>query len=39
VDVRSFIGELYGADLHAKRIESLTGATLGVITPAIAVAK
>jgi hypothetical protein len=34
VDVRSFIGELYGADLHAKRIESLTGATLGVMQSA-----
>jgi hypothetical protein len=34
VDVRSFISELYGADLHAKRIESLTGATLGVMQSA-----
>jgi hypothetical protein len=34
VDVRSFIGELYGADLHAKRVESLTGATLGVMQSA-----
>jgi hypothetical protein len=34
VDVRSFIGELYGPDLHAKRIESLTGATLGVMQSA-----
>jgi hypothetical protein len=31
VDVRSFIGEVYGADLHVKRIESLAGATLGVM--------
>ena len=33
-DVRAFIGGLYGADLHAKRIESLAGATLGVMTAA-----
>jgi hypothetical protein len=33
-DVRSFIGELYGSDLHAKRIESLAGATLGVMQAA-----
>ena len=33
-DVRSFIGELYGPDLHAKRIDSLAGATLGVMTAA-----
>ena len=33
-DVRSFIGELYGADLHAKRIDSLAGATLGTMTSA-----
>ena len=33
-DVRSFIGELYGPDLHAKRIESLAGATLGVMQAA-----
>jgi hypothetical protein len=31
-DVRAFIGEMYGHDLHAKRIESLAGATLGVMT-------
>jgi hypothetical protein len=33
-DVRSFIGELYGQDLHAKRIDSLAGATLGTMTAA-----
>ena len=33
-DVCSFIGELYGPDLHAKRIDSLAGATLGVMTAA-----
>jgi hypothetical protein len=33
-DVRSFIGALYGSDLHAKRVESLAGATLGVMTAA-----
>ena len=33
-DVRSFIGEVYGPDLHAKRIDSLTGATLGTMTAA-----
>ena len=32
--VRSFIDELYGHDLHAKRVESLAGATLGVMTGA-----
>jgi Transposase DDE domain len=30
-DVRSFIGELYGAEQHTKRIASLAGATLGVM--------
>jgi hypothetical protein len=34
VDVRSFIGEVYGADLHTKRITSLAGATLGVMQAA-----
>ncbi len=29
-EVRSFLGELYGPDLHAKRIDALAGATLGV---------
>jgi hypothetical protein len=33
-DVRSFIGELYGSDLHAKRIDSLASATLGTMTSA-----
>ena len=33
-DVRSFIGELYGPALHAKRIESLACATLGVMQAA-----
>lgn len=30
-EVRSFVTELYGQDLHAKRVESLAGATLGVM--------
>ncbi|MGC8468766.1 MAG: hypothetical protein ACP5NI_02565, partial [Acetobacteraceae bacterium] len=30
-DVRAFLGEVFGADLHAKRIDSLAGATLGVL--------
>jgi len=30
-EVRSFLGELYGPDLHAKRIDSLAGATIGVM--------
>ena len=34
VDVRSFIGELYGADLRVKRIESSAGGTLGVMSAA-----
>ena len=33
-EVRSFIGELYGPDLHAKRIDALSGATLGVMAAA-----
>ena len=33
-EVRSFVGEVYGADLHAKRVESLAGATLGVMQSA-----
>jgi hypothetical protein len=33
-DVCAFIGEVYGRDLHTKRIESLAGATLGVMTAA-----
>ncbi len=30
-DVHSFVGGVYGGDLHAKRVESLAGATLGVM--------
>ena len=33
-EVRSFLGELYGPDLHAKRIDALAGATLGVMAGA-----
>src|SRR5436309_3331782 len=33
-DVRWFIGGLYGPNLHAKRVDSLAGATLGVMTAA-----
>lgn len=33
-EVRSFIGELYAHDLHAKRIDALAGATLGVMAAA-----
>src|SRR3978361_770041 len=33
-DVRGFIGGLYGPDLHAKRVDALAGATLGVMTGA-----
>ena len=33
-DVCSFVGEVYGTDLHAKRIGSLAGATLGVMQSA-----
>jgi len=33
-EVRSFLGALYGADLHAKRIDALAGATLGVMAGA-----
>ena len=32
--VRDFIGGLYGPDLHAKRVDALAGATLGVMTGA-----
>ena len=32
--VRGFIGELYGHDLHAKRVDALAGATLGVMAGA-----
>src|SRR5205809_7219437 len=34
-DVREFIGGLYGPDLHAKRVDALAGATLGVMTGAL----
>lgn len=33
-EIRCFIGGLYGPDLHAKRVDSLAGATLGVMTGA-----
>ncbi len=33
-EVRSFLGKLYGPDLHAKRIDSLADATLGVMAAA-----
>jgi hypothetical protein len=33
-DVRLLISELYGPDLHAKRVDSLAGATLGAMTAA-----
>jgi hypothetical protein len=33
-DVRGFIGELYAHDLHAKRVDALAGATLGVMAGA-----
>ena len=33
-EVRSFIGQVYGPDLHAKRIDALAGATLGVMAAA-----
>src|ERR1700723_1246153 len=33
-DIRAFIGSLYGCDLHAKRVDSLAAATLGVMTGA-----
>jgi hypothetical protein len=32
--IRDFIGGLYGPDLHAKRVDALAGATLGVMTGA-----
>jgi hypothetical protein len=31
-DIRAFIDSLYGCDLHAKRVDSLAAATLGVMT-------
>jgi hypothetical protein len=33
-DIRGFIDDLYDHDLHAKRVDSLAGATLGVMTSA-----
>ena len=33
-EIRGFIGRLYGPDLHAKRVDALAGATLGVMTGA-----
>lgn len=33
-DIHAFIDELYGHDLHAKRVDSLAAATLGVMTGA-----
>src|SRR6202161_660141 len=33
-DIRAFIGSLYGCDLHAKRVDALAAATLGVMTGA-----
>lgn len=33
-EVRSFVGDVFGADLHAKRIDSLAGATLGIMQSA-----
>jgi hypothetical protein len=33
-DIRAFIDEQVGHDLHAKRVSSLAGATLGVMTSA-----
>ncbi len=33
-DIRGFIEGVYGRDLHAKRVASLAGATLGVMTSA-----
>src|SRR5476651_763055 len=33
-DIRAFIDNLYAHDLHAKRVDSLAAATLGVMTGA-----
>src|SRR5271167_3657668 len=33
-DVRALVGEVFGADLHARRVDSLAGATLGVMQSA-----
>jgi hypothetical protein len=35
-DVRGFTGGMYGPDLHAKRIDALAAATLGVMAGASA---
>src|ERR1700760_3305234 len=32
--VRAYLGEVYGPDLHAKRVDSLARATFGVMTAA-----
>ena len=34
-EIRGFIGGLYGPDLHAKRVDALADATLGVMTGAL----
>jgi hypothetical protein len=33
-DIRAFIDGIYGHDLHAKRADSLAGATLGIMASA-----
>jgi hypothetical protein len=33
-DICAFIGEVYGHDLHGKRVDALAGATLGNMTRA-----
>ena len=33
-DIRAFIDDLYENDIHAKRVDALAGATLGVMTSA-----
>lgn len=33
-DIKTFLGEMFGGDLHAKRVESLANGTLGVMTSA-----
>ena len=33
-ELRGFIGELYSPELHAKRVDALAGATLGVMAGA-----
>jgi hypothetical protein len=34
IDIRAFIDGIYGHDLHAKRVDSLAGATLGIMASA-----